>query len=774
MARKYRIRVYDIQFATLLTTLADSTVWSGMCDISLTGEDSLTFRADKDAAEATNLAIGRVVELHRVDESWKRPFRIVGLKPVREGSKYFYDLECEHLKYDLAYEINLFTGDLINQTPTTHLNFILNGSGWTAGTVTPTAALTKNYNNNTRLFDLQELAEKTGYELSFAATAGGARTVSLVRVGNQSSTATITFAKNLKTLNRDVKIPEANRVYGIGGDGGNSIGMTIALATHRITNAIGLGGFLMQLVFDSDKVVPSDDSWVGYEVRNITTGSWSEIYDSFKFEGDYDRITVEGSGWNVGDIVRIGVATADSFQYVDYIEDQSSIDTYGLRSGKHVDESFSDVINIAGPYKKSALSGTYTSGLCESWFKVGTCTVAENTDSQYVTNGTKSQKVTVTAWTTTPSAPAITHLTDIPTEIIGTRQYKIAWLVSDGEGPLSAAASVALNKTAARIELNQAAPETRITGWRVYATKANGSTFYRLADLAIAATEFYDTVADDNLTIEPPVSTAAAAGGQGVYCEFTAVEDEEYSAVVYLTVASGRVRVELATADSFPGRDISSEKAATPAVTSAENFIISIDGVIASGTSGRLSVVAHEGSAVFYVDSVMVVKSAYAPSSDRFVADNMATELWYETYDELQKRKVAQTQWSIGLSDLYEMGIGTDQIMLGDTLTVTDTALGISNAAVRVLRKSFSIVQPNEATFEFTNSTRRLSDFLKDTKRRQQIFSRALQRRVTALVDSVRAQQGTARAPVLRIAAAAKVNVSGDKSGWELGNAYID
>lgn len=772
MARQYRIRIYDIGFATLLGTLSDDALWRGKCDTAIAGEDSLRFEVDKRHADAALLALGRVAELYKVDESWKRPFRISNFKSVRDGSKYFYEVECEHLKYDLARQIHLFTGDLIEQTPATHINLILNGSGWSAGTVTPTTRLTKTYNNNTRLFDLQELADKTGYELNFTATAGGSRTVSLVRIGNQNSTSNITFGKNLKSLTRDFKLPEANRVYGIGGDGENSIGMSIGTATHRIT-AVNFPN----LALDSQKIVSSNGSWDGYNILNVDTGATDLVTGSFKGSGsDFDAITVlSGGDFNIGDRLRFTVYDFpnEAVKYIDYIEDKDSIDTYGQRHGKFVDESYSDVINLVGPYNNSALSGTYSSGLCEGWLKLGTCTVAENSDTTYVINGSKSQRVTVSAWNTTPSAPTVAQLTGVQTELVGTRQYKIAWLTSDGEGPLSSAGSVALNKTIGHVTLNQSPPETRITGWRLYATKMNGSTFYKISDMALTTPEFFDMISDDNLTIEPPVSTAAAAGGQGVYREFVTEIGSEYAAVIYFTVVTGRVRVELVTTEAYPGREVKSNKAATPTVTGAQFFIASIDGLVALGTTGSVRIVAHEGPADFYVDSVMVVKSPYAPNSDRFVADNMATELWYEAFDYLQKNKSPEIQYSINASDLYEMGIGADAFRLGDNLTVTDPALGISSA-LRIVRKSFNIVMPNEATFEFSNVARRLTDFVRDTKYKQQIVTRAMQRQFTRVSSSIRAEVGTNKSPRLSIEAAAKVDVSGQNAGWKIKQSYVD
>lgn len=73
-----------------------------------------------------------------------------------------------------------------------------------------------------------------------------------------------------------------------------------------------------------------------------------------------------------------------------FIDDATSQATYGIVSGKYVNENIYDTYNM---FKNATFSGTYTAGLCEDWILVGNPTVSENLNSDYIYHGTKSQKI---------------------------------------------------------------------------------------------------------------------------------------------------------------------------------------------------------------------------------------------------------------------------------------------------------------------------------------------------------------------------------------------
>lgn len=73
-----------------------------------------------------------------------------------------------------------------------------------------------------------------------------------------------------------------------------------------------------------------------------------------------------------------------------YIDDSTSQSTYGIVTGKYENPDIYDTLNLI---KTSALDGTYSGGLCADWAQVGSPTLSENTNTDYIHHGIKSQKV---------------------------------------------------------------------------------------------------------------------------------------------------------------------------------------------------------------------------------------------------------------------------------------------------------------------------------------------------------------------------------------------
>jgi len=73
-----------------------------------------------------------------------------------------------------------------------------------------------------------------------------------------------------------------------------------------------------------------------------------------------------------------------------YVQNAASIATYGTVIDKYENSNIVDTINLVN---QPALDGIYSSGLCADWVKIGLPTLSENTDANYIRNGTKSQKI---------------------------------------------------------------------------------------------------------------------------------------------------------------------------------------------------------------------------------------------------------------------------------------------------------------------------------------------------------------------------------------------
>jgi len=735
MARIYQLRIYDTSYTTLQETINDEALISGSVTYELSGEESLRFQIDHDHADFSSLALGKVIELyHTGDAEIKRAFRVVSIIDLREESVYKSEIYCEGLKYDLNKRIFQFFGSIIEQTPTTHLTEILAATDWTVGTVTPSTNITIQYNYDTVLNALEKVRQATGYDLEF--TLAGA--VNLKAVGNAASTSTIEFQKNLKSLRREQIIPEATKVYGVGGEGSKGVPMTIGTATHRIINIVS-----NTIMLDSNKILSNGGEFADGNYAILKGGTDYAI--SVTSKEDSDEFTLGTvSGLSIGD--KVYIATEPNIGLLHYNYDYF-IDTYGVREMVFRDENFSDAINLLGPYNSSALSGTYTAGVCEGWTAVGSPTLTENTDTNYVINGTKSQKVVVSAFSATPSS--FDFGAESSGELNGAYNYKFAWVTIDGEGPLSSALDVGTATNQRMVIELLDSPHALALYWRIYRTKAGGGTYYFVADVDVSEVIFIDTLGDDKLTVESPGNTAA--GGQGVQRTFTAVNGDEYSSLVWIYVVSGRVRVELEAGTIIPEKELGTNRA-TPTVASTTKFIVKTEGLIATNTAGKIRIVAHEGAATFYVDSAGVFPTAYAPNSDRFVSDNDATQLWYATYDELQRKKVVGEKISLTAVDLYETAAfsGQNLIEIGDTIEVIDAKLGV-DTFVRVVRKIFDLLQPWNAQFEVSASPLRFTSDYADRLKREKTIGTSLSRQASKLALANRNLLGSSGQPVVEI-----------------------
>jgi hypothetical protein len=234
---------------------------------------------------------------------------------------------------------------------------------------------------------------------------------------------------------------------------------------------------------------------------------------------------------------------------------------------------------------------------------------------------------------------------------------------------------------------------------------------------------------------------------------FTSVTDQEYAAVVWVFVESGNVRVELHTGTGFfPDPNMASLKRATPTRGITTLWIVTIQGMIATGTAGRIRVVAHEAPATFYVDAAMVVKNAYAPAEGVFVADNTATDLWYKTYDALQESKDPKTTYDIAGIDFFEYdkgGYPDDEIKTGDTIKVIDEEIGI-NSSLRVIKKSFNALEPwSTARFEVSNVPNRLTGLVQAIIDKDKDFNRAIINRAVRLKEQAVQERATAGRPII-------------------------
>lgn len=744
MAQRYQVRIFNTNFTTLEATVSDHLLYVCSAKQEINAAYDLTFTVSRSDASFSSIARGKTVELRQLDLTTSNPtgvmwhYRVARISDLYFNGDPAVEVFCEGLHYDLALKTYFDSGSFIEQTPTTIMTALLADHGWTVGTVTPTAKVTLEYHYQSVLELLQRLAELTGYELDYTTTPSGTptRQVHLRIIGNQSSTSSIVIAKNLLELKRDAEISKANIVYGLGGIGSKSREMSLANATHRIT-AISSN----TLTLDSTKILGSNN---GYTSMSIVKpdGSLTAIASAEK--STLDKITVaSASGLVVGDKIRF-VFTASGAP-VEFVLNSDRITAESSHSVVYRNEKLTDVENLIGPAAVSAFNGPYTLGLCDGWSQNGLGTATENSDTSYIINGTRSQKFVVSSYTATPSVLAVAA-NSYETEIDGTVTYKAALLGPDGEGPLGSASSgVAISFKGITVTVDPGLTSAHVIGARVYRS-LNGGSYKHVRDIIEGDSYvFVDTMSEAALGATPPADTNKLAGGQGIYVEFDTVVGKEYAAVFYFFVTSGKVRVVLDVGEQVPDDTVQPENKSFSASTYAK--VCSLQGVIATQTTGRLYIMSHEGPATFYADSAMVVQNPYPPDHTVFVADNSATTLWYEAYDELQRieNEADLKQYSVSFSDLYEAGIGTDVINLGDKITVTDTNIGV-NEQVRVTAKRFNAKESwKDLTLELASQYRRTRDEYYERKKQEQAIMAAQRKQVTYLSEMLAAFVGSER-----------------------------
>jgi hypothetical protein len=745
---KYLLEIFDATNTTKQAVVPGYALMSGSFVRELNGEDYIEFTVNRREliwSELDHRLIVRLVDISTVPTTY-RSFRVISLREERTSdNKVVGFVRAEHIKYDLSTQIHNAAEEIIEQTPVTHLTKILTGSGFTVGTVTPTDRVSIVYSYNTRLFDLEQVRQKTDYDLVINEN----KSVDL-EVQGSSTGASIRFRRNLSSIRRTVDRLQANIMYGLGGEGNTKQVMTIADATHRITNIAGT-----VLTLDSRKIVSSNDSLNGFYVQK-PDNTFTLINDSIKQTSGNDQLDVASVvDLAVGNPIKIRTA-ASAVSRLEYVPDAASRTAYGDVEGVYRNESIPEIFNLVGPFASSALSGTYTSGLCEGWSEIGDPVTTENTNVAFIKNGTKSQKVVVAAIAAPSNAPsAATSGFGILT---GTYKYKKTWRSSEGETTASPESGT-VTPIAQTIDVgrNESSPSSHVVSWRIYRTKSGGSTFYFVADIPVGTSTYTDNTMDTDLTIVEPASNVAA-GGQGVGRSFAAFPEKEYAAVVWVFVeANSKVRVELETGTTFfPDPNIESVKRSIPVRSQDTMWIVTIQGLIANGVLGQVRILSHENgsTSTFYVDAAMVVENAYAPGEGVFIADNSATTLWYETYDALQEAKDPKLTYDVDGLDLFEYdraGYSGDQITPGDTIKVVDEELGI-NESLRCTKKNSDILEPWKTRFEISNAPKRITEEVENLKMRDLANARTVANRAIRIAQQFSLERATASAPVIEFA----------------------
>lgn len=754
----FTVTLYQKDNTTSLGALDKNLFCGGKVVDELNGEESLTFEADISNSDWPKIQHARILLLAFTDEDLTKRFRINDITKWRRGEEFGATVQCLSLKFDLSGRTHQLKAPIVKQTATTHLTAILAGSGFTVGTVTPTQLLSYSYNYNSALQDILRIVQETGYDLRV----NDDKSVDIVNLGSASST-TIEFGKNLLTLSLSEPLPEANKIYALGGIGNDGLPMTVRNALFRVT---AVSGTLITL--DSDKIITSDNAYTDGNFyllveTNTTLKTYRTITGSNKQGGGFDQFTVSATGGIAVDnyvfiadqqTLDFGLGDTPFPAALHFIADKSSIDTYGEITTKFQNESYEDVNNLLKP---NADLENWTLGVPDGYTKYGSGSVllTETTATAFLLNGSKSCKVQVDEFTSKPSVPTLSVSTLFFGQMNGSYTYKLAWATTDGIGPLTDA-SASVSPAFKAVDITKTGtPPANVTGWCVYRKKTTDAAYYKIAgNLPLTQSLFRDMAPDGLFTTAHPADLKAA-GGQGIEYSLTAELNEPYSIIYNVFVSDhpsegyGQMRLEVDFGERFPSTGIDETRVATTVQTKDSRFIVAIENINASNTAAKIRLLAHKGPSVFYVDSGTLVKSAALPSLESFYPESSAKQLWFEAYDILKESKDPKQKIETGVINLYPLD-SVDHIEKGDTITVADTDLGI-NESVRIRRKTVDLLDPTNVQVEIASSQDEFTKMQADTLKKVTEQGSNLSSAANSVNQNAGNQQGKPRIRVFAI-----------------------
>jgi phage minor structural protein len=186
------------------------------------------------------------------------------------------------------------------------------------------------------------------------------------------------------TLGTYIQVIIGANCYWLSGSGSDTCTFTITLEALDVDNNV---------LMSQTQELEQDPSIAGtlgsnYLEFNFMVGE-TAIIRKIRLTLEDATFAGSGSGRPFADLKLIKYSLSPNLPYVENTAAQA---TYGVIVGKYENSNIPDVINLVDT---PALDGAYMSGLCENWLKIGSPTVTENTDTDYITQGVKSQKVVI-------------------------------------------------------------------------------------------------------------------------------------------------------------------------------------------------------------------------------------------------------------------------------------------------------------------------------------------------------------------------------------------
>jgi len=184
----------------------------------------------------------------------------------------------------------------------------------------------------------------------------------------------------------------------------------------------------------------------------------------------------------------------------------------------------------------------------------------------------------------------------------------------------------------------------------------------------------------------------ASGDAQGVSQQVSATSGRYYTAIAWVYVSSGTVKLQLS--------DGTSTWESSKSDTGWSRYEIQ---ELSAGATLTIKVLADGGAATFYVDAVQITEGVL---SYGFTANDSRKSLWDVTYDALQLVKDPQVEYQVSFHDLYRVDperYADDEISLGDTVEVQDDELGIDKVSLRVRGVRYDVFRPERTTHTVSN-----------------------------------------------------------------------
>lgn len=372
----------------------------GECDVSIhqkiNGEYMLRLFYPKPVhswqEDKTSLLTPYVREIRLIDEDDSSAYRsfakVEGKTTHNEDGAMGYEMLCEHVSiHVLNSEILATEFDFIEASVSDAITSILSYANWfMPGTIDTDKKVTLKVGYETLMSAIMKVVKASATEyVCFEPNYIDVYD----RVGDDATTKQIMIREGLNL--KGVELTKfsgkiVNVMYGVGGGYPAS---TIAGARHVVLTDVGDGANTIGV--DHNQLLVEDNCLSSHKCEVLTgsaAGSYT-ITTAYRGDDGRDTINVTPAPTGIADGDKIEIRGTSNEPLV-ALWCTRSVNDYGYRYGVYKNQKYRGVINLV---ESSALDDTYSSGRCANWSLAGTPTLSENTNTDYITYGSSSQRV---------------------------------------------------------------------------------------------------------------------------------------------------------------------------------------------------------------------------------------------------------------------------------------------------------------------------------------------------------------------------------------------